>query len=136
MAQSTHNPDYQLLLTVLKAASKRVGVSQVDLAERLGNTQTFVSKCERGERRIDAVELVEFAEALGDAGGHGLPLAGAARVEALLAALIDAGQGGLDWSAIALALAGDRRAARLDDGARRRHRPGDRRDRAGALSRG
>jgi transcriptional regulator with XRE-family HTH domain len=65
MAQSTHNPDYQLLLAVLKAARKRAGVSQVDLAERLGNTQTFVSKCERGERRIDAVELVEFAEALG-----------------------------------------------------------------------
>ena len=65
MAQSTHNPDYQLLLAVLKAARKRVGVSQVDLAERLGNTQTFVSKCERGERRIDALELVEFAEALG-----------------------------------------------------------------------
>ena len=65
MAQSTPNPDYQLLLTVLKAARKRAGVSQVDLAERLGNTQTFVSKCERGERRIDAVELVEFAEALG-----------------------------------------------------------------------
>lgn len=65
MAQSTHNPDYRLLLTVLKAARKRAGVSQVDLAERLGNTQTFVSKCERGERRIDAVELVEFAEALG-----------------------------------------------------------------------
>ena len=31
---------------------------------RLGNTQAFVSKCERGERRIDAVELVEFSEAL------------------------------------------------------------------------
>ena len=65
MAQSTHNPDYQLLLAVLRAARKRVGVSQVDLAKRLGNTQTFVSKCERGERRIDAVELAEFAEALG-----------------------------------------------------------------------
>ena len=39
-------------------------MSQVDLAERLGNTQTLVSKCERGERRIDAVELVEFAEAM------------------------------------------------------------------------
>jgi transcriptional regulator with XRE-family HTH domain len=65
MSQSTHNLDYQLLLSVLKAARKRVGVSQVELAERLGNTQTFVSKCERGERRIDAVELVEFSEALG-----------------------------------------------------------------------
>lgn len=65
MAQSTHNRDYQLLLAVLKAARKRVGVTQIKLAERLGNTQTFVSKCERGERRIDAVELVEFAEAMG-----------------------------------------------------------------------
>lgn len=65
MAQSTHNADYQLLLAVLKTARKRVGMSQVELASRLGNTQTFVSKCERGERRIDAVELVEFAEALG-----------------------------------------------------------------------
>ena len=65
MAHSTHNTDYQLLLTVLRAARKRADVSQVELAERLGNTQTFVSKCERGERRIDAVELVEFSEALG-----------------------------------------------------------------------
>ncbi|BCN39207.1 hypothetical protein ALDI51_25260 [Alicycliphilus denitrificans] len=65
MSRSTHNTDYQLLLSILKTARKRVGVSQVELAERLGNTQTFVSKCERGERRIDAVELVEFAEALG-----------------------------------------------------------------------
>lgn len=40
-------------------------MAQVDLASSLGNTQTFVSKCERGERRIDAVELVEFGEALG-----------------------------------------------------------------------
>ncbi|WP_211327677.1 helix-turn-helix domain-containing protein [Solilutibacter pythonis] len=65
MAQSTHNHDYQFLLAVPKAARERVGVTQIELAERLGNTQTFVSKCERGERRIDAVELVEFAEALG-----------------------------------------------------------------------
>ena len=65
MSQSTHNTDYQLLLSVLKTTRKRMGVSQVELAELLGNTQTFVSKCERGERRIDVVELVEFAEALG-----------------------------------------------------------------------
>ena len=65
MAQSTHNLDYQLLLAILKTARKRVGVSQVELATRLGNTQTFVSKCERGERRLDTVELIEFAEALG-----------------------------------------------------------------------
>lgn len=55
---------YQLLLSILRTTRKRVGVSQVELAERLGNTQTFVSKCERGERRLDVVELVEFVEAL------------------------------------------------------------------------
>lgn len=65
MANSTHNSDYQALLAVLRTVRKRQNVSQVELAERLGNTQTFVSKCERGERRIDVVELVEFAEALG-----------------------------------------------------------------------
>lgn len=65
MTNSTHNHDYRLLLTVLRAARKQQGLSQVELAARLGNTQTFVSKCERGERRLDAVELIEFAEALG-----------------------------------------------------------------------
>lgn len=65
MTGSTHNPDYRLLLEVLREARKQQGVSQVELANRLGNTQTFVSKCERGERRIDLVEFVEIAEALG-----------------------------------------------------------------------
>lgn len=65
MASSTHNPDYQLLLGVLRTVRKRLGVSQITLAERLGNTQTSVSKCERGERRVDVVELIEIAEALG-----------------------------------------------------------------------
>ena len=65
MPESTHNIDYRLLLAVLRDARKEQGVTQVELAARLGNTQTFVSKCERGERRIDLVEFVEFAEALG-----------------------------------------------------------------------
>lgn len=64
MTGSTHAPDYQLMLEVLRETRKRKGVPQVVLAERLGNTQTFVSKCERGERRLDIVEFVEFAEAL------------------------------------------------------------------------
>ena len=65
MSRSPHHTNYQLLLSVLKTARKSMGVSQVELAKRLGNTQTFVSKCERGERRLDAVELIDFAEALG-----------------------------------------------------------------------
>jgi len=35
------------------------------MATRLGESQSFVSKCERGERRMDIVELREFCKAMG-----------------------------------------------------------------------
>ena len=38
------------------------GLSQVDAAERLGKPQSFISKCESGERRVDVVELSAFAK--------------------------------------------------------------------------
>lgn len=44
---------------------ERAGVTQLALAESLGNTQTFISKIERGERRIDVVEFIEICDALG-----------------------------------------------------------------------
>lgn len=50
---------------VLKALRREAGVTQVELGERLGNTQTFVSKFERGERRLDVTEFVGVCEALG-----------------------------------------------------------------------
>ncbi len=40
-------------------------MSQVELATRLGMPQSFVSKYEKGERRLDALELIEIAEAIG-----------------------------------------------------------------------
>jgi transcriptional regulator with XRE-family HTH domain len=40
-------------------------MTQASLAERLGNTQTFISKVERGERRLDVVDFLEWCEALG-----------------------------------------------------------------------
>jgi transcriptional regulator with XRE-family HTH domain len=64
MAASVHHPHYQLLLAMLKQARQHKKVTQVDLAERLENTQTFISKMERGSRRLDVLELVEVLEAL------------------------------------------------------------------------
>lgn len=64
MAGSTHHPDYQLLLTMLKATREFGKVAQTELANRLDATQTFISKVERGERRLDVVELIEMLEAL------------------------------------------------------------------------
>lgn len=65
MSPSTYHDDYQQLLAVLKALRREVGMTQVELGLRLGNTQTFVSKIERGERRLDVSEFVDVCEALG-----------------------------------------------------------------------
>lgn len=42
----------------------RAGVTQAELAERLGRAQTFVSKIEKGERRIDVIELLQMLAAM------------------------------------------------------------------------
>lgn len=65
MPQSTHHPNYQVFLGLLRNLREGSGVTQAALAERIGNTQTFVSKVERGERRLDVVEFTEWCEALG-----------------------------------------------------------------------
>jgi transcriptional regulator with XRE-family HTH domain len=64
MAASTHHHDYQLFISSLKEARVRANVTQQELADRINNTQTFVSKVERGERRLDLVETIEICEAL------------------------------------------------------------------------
>lgn len=40
-------------------------MTQVDLAKRLSRPQSFVSKFERGERRLDVIEFLDIAEAMG-----------------------------------------------------------------------
>jgi transcriptional regulator with XRE-family HTH domain len=42
-----------------------VGLSQEEVARRLRRPQSFVSKYENGERRLDIIELIEVAEAIG-----------------------------------------------------------------------
>lgn len=65
MEKSIFTGEYALFLSHLRAARKAKGLTQAQLAERLGETQSFVSKCERGERRIDAIELRAFCQAIG-----------------------------------------------------------------------
>ena len=66
MDKSIFSRDYEVFLRRLREARRRAGLTQVQLAERLGQTQTFVSKCERGERRMDLVEVRAFCLALGE----------------------------------------------------------------------
>lgn len=65
MAGSTHHQNYQQLLSLLRQARLRAHMTQEQLGNALGNSQTFVSKFERGERRIDVVEFVEICDAFG-----------------------------------------------------------------------
>lgn len=65
MEKSIFSNDYALFLQQLREARKQAGVTQEQLAQRLHQTQSFVSKCERGERRLDIVEVRAFCLALG-----------------------------------------------------------------------
>lgn len=64
MEKSTFTQEYAVFRTVLREYRERAGVTQVALAEELGETQSFISKCERGERRLDLVQLLGFCRVL------------------------------------------------------------------------
>lgn len=65
MKPSDLSNKYELLQRLLIQAREDAGMSQQEVADRLGRHQTFVSKCERGERRIDLIEFLATADAIG-----------------------------------------------------------------------
>lgn len=65
MAKSIHSAQSKTFRKVLRQARRHAGLTQHDAAKRMGKTQTSLSKCERGERRIDVIELREFCAAFG-----------------------------------------------------------------------
>ncbi|MDZ4683523.1 MAG: helix-turn-helix transcriptional regulator [Planctomycetaceae bacterium] len=64
MEKSVFTREYDVLRSLLREVRRRCSVTQVELAARLNETQSFVSKCERGERRLDLVQLAAFCQAL------------------------------------------------------------------------
>ncbi|WP_087865076.1 helix-turn-helix domain-containing protein [Comamonas thiooxydans] len=65
MDKSIHTYNHKAFIALLRSHRRAAGLTQVELADRLGETQVFVSKCERGERRIDLVETMEWCRAIG-----------------------------------------------------------------------
>lgn len=53
------------MIELLVQARKDAGITQAELGKRIGQRQTFVSKFELGERRLDAAEFVMVAKAIG-----------------------------------------------------------------------
>ncbi len=64
MDKTIFSGDYETFLRRLRDTRRASGLTQEQLAERLGQTQSFVSKCERGERRLDLVEVRAFCIAM------------------------------------------------------------------------
>jgi transcriptional regulator with XRE-family HTH domain len=64
MAKAKFSPAYEHLRLLLVKAREAAGLRQEDVAKRLKRPQSYVSKIELGERRLDVIEFVEFAEAI------------------------------------------------------------------------
>jgi transcriptional regulator with XRE-family HTH domain len=64
MNKSIHSPGHIALRQLLIAARKSAGLTQEQVASRLGRPQSFVAKYEGGERRLDIVEFIAVAKAL------------------------------------------------------------------------
>jgi len=63
--RSIHSAPYQRFLERLRQARQDAGMTQAEVGLRLGVRQSFVSKVESGERRLDPVELAQFAAVYG-----------------------------------------------------------------------
>jgi transcriptional regulator with XRE-family HTH domain len=63
--KSVHSPEQLALRELLIAARDKAELTQQKLAKRLGKPQSFVAKYEGGERRLDVVEFVIIARAIG-----------------------------------------------------------------------
>jgi transcriptional regulator with XRE-family HTH domain len=63
-ASMPRNPLYEQLQRALQDARKTKNLTQRDVSARLGKPQSYISKYESGERRLDLIEFLEVCEAL------------------------------------------------------------------------
>lgn len=65
MRKSVHTKNYAIFLKLLVEARHRAGLTQAQLGGRLPFEQPAISKIERGERRVDVIELMMICDQLG-----------------------------------------------------------------------
>ena len=61
--EALHDGEYRRFVARLRQAREDAGLTQEAVAKLLGKSQRFVSRCEVGERRVDAVEFRDFCRA-------------------------------------------------------------------------
>ncbi len=62
MSKSIYDKDYREIIKRLKQARLEAGFAQQKVAEKLGKPQSYISKIESGERRLDVAEMKKFTE--------------------------------------------------------------------------
>ena len=65
MRRWVRSPSYRIAIAKLVDARNKAGLSQRDLAEKIGKPHSFVAKIENGERRLDLIEFISIVRALG-----------------------------------------------------------------------
>jgi len=65
MSRSIGSPGHKALVAFLKRKREEADLTQTQVAKRIGRYQSFIATIEAGQKRVDAVELVEIAEAIG-----------------------------------------------------------------------
>ena len=64
MEKSTFTREYKIMRYLLRKYRNEAGLTQVEVAAALDESQSYVSKCERGERRLDLVQVRAFCAAI------------------------------------------------------------------------
>jgi transcriptional regulator with XRE-family HTH domain len=65
MGKQLRNQRHRALMAAMTAARLRAGLTQRDLAARIGRAHSFIGKIESGERQLNILEFCELADALG-----------------------------------------------------------------------
>jgi transcriptional regulator with XRE-family HTH domain len=65
LAKTIHTQRHRELCDQLRARRKAAGLTQTVVAERLGKPPSFVAKYEAGDRRLDVLEFLDVARAIG-----------------------------------------------------------------------
>ncbi len=62
MTKAIYSKDHRRIIEQLKKARQDSGLNQLEVAKLLGKTQSYISKVESGQRRIDVITLKEFSK--------------------------------------------------------------------------
>ena len=65
MSRTLGSPRHQALVDLIISERKAAGLTQVQVAKKLRRYQSYVTLFETGQRRLDVVEFMDIAEAIG-----------------------------------------------------------------------